>query len=167
MQVPQRKSEQFVKRDSGQVMITAAGLARLEQELKELEPQIPGMISEVERTKEFGDFSENAAYQDAKSGLRRAYGRIASLKDRIKRAVVIQNEPGLAGKVQIGSKVVLECKGKQVTYEILGAHEADPSHGRISDRSPLGQALVGKSVNEKVTIQTKNGSIEYKILEIL
>ncbi|MBI3626540.1 GreA/GreB family elongation factor [Candidatus Uhrbacteria bacterium] len=165
MQVPKRRSEQSVKRDSGPVMITADGLARLEKELTQLQTQVPDMIAEIERTKLFGDFSENAAYQDAKSSLRRTYSRIDSLKDRIKRAVIIEKSSDNC-TVQLGSTVVLEISGKLVTFEILGHQEADPSQGKISDRSPLGQALMNCSAGEKVTIKTKSGEVEYKILEI-
>ncbi len=165
MQVPIRRSEQSIKRDSGPVMVTADGLARLQKELVELEKLPPALAKEVERTKEFGDLSENAAYQDAKHQLRRTYGRIESLKDRIKRAVIIE-KTGNTGTVQLGSTVVLEFNGKRVIFEILGHQEADPSHGRISDRSPLGQALMGRKVGDQVSLEVKTGAIEYKIVEI-
>ena len=124
------------------------------------------MIKEVERTKEHGDFSENAAYQDAKHTLRRTHGRMDSLKDRIKRAVIIEKGKNASGKVELGSTVVLEKDGKPFTFEILSHHEADPSHGRISDSSPLGQALLGHAVGDRVALQLKAGTIDYNIIEI-
>lgn len=166
MQVPKRRSEQSIKRESGPLMITAAGLARLKSQLTQLEGKIPAMIAEVEYTKSHGDFSENAAYQDAKHTLRRTYGRMDSIKDRIKRAVIIETGPNASGTVQIGSTVVLETGGKRVTFEILGYHEADPSHGRISDRSPLGQALLGHRAGDLITLELKDRTVDYRIVEV-
>lgn len=160
MQVPKRRSELNVKRDTGPLLITAEGLARLEKKVERLKSELPAMIKEVERTKEHGDFSENAAYQDAKATLRRTYNRIASTEDKIKRATVIEKAP--SGEVGLGSTVVLEMSGKRVTFEILGPHEANPSAGRISNQSPLGQALLGRKVGEKVSVR----SAEYTIVEI-
>lgn len=166
MQVPKRRSEQNIKRDSGPFLLTAQALARLKMQLADLEKQLPFLISEVERTKGFGDFSENAAYQDAKATLRRTHSRIESIKDRIKRAEIIEQGPNTSGKVQIGSTVVLETNGKRHTFEILGPHEANPSTGRISDRSPLGQALLNHAVGDEVVLELRAGSVRYKIIEI-
>lgn len=166
MQVPRRRSEQSIKRDTGTFLVTAQGLVQLQADLAQLESELPEMIKEVERTKEHGDFSENAAYQDAKHALRRAHARVASIKDRMKRAVIIEKDANANGLVQIGSTVVLESGKKRVTFEILGHHESDPANGRISDRSPLGQALLNHAVGDKITLELKNGPVEYYILEV-
>lgn len=166
MQVPRRRSEQKIQRDTGPFLVTEAGLARLHKTLKRLEDAVPAMIAEVEYTKSHGDFSENAAYQDAKHTLRRTYGRIESVKDRIKRAQIIKKDETKSGIVQIGSVVTLETKGKRVVFEILGSHESDPGHGRISNTSPLGQKLLGRSVGDVVSLDVKASSIEYKIIAI-
>jgi transcription elongation factor GreA len=166
MQVPRRRSEQFIKRDTGPFTVTAAGLQRLKDQLARLEKELPEMIAEVERTKGHGDFSENAAYQDAKHTMRRTHSRVASIKDRIKRAVIIEQGANDSGTVQLGSTVVLEAGGRQVTFEILGPHEADPSRGRISDQSPLGQALLNHVVGDQVTLTVQAGEVVYRILEI-
>lgn len=174
MQVPKRKSEQNrLRRDVGSVYLTAEGLARVQQELAELQRGLPAMIQEVMRTKENGDLSENFEYQDAKHTLRQTHGKIASLKARVARAVVITKDVKSSGMVEVGSTVVLEIGGSasggasnRVTYEILGSHESDPTHGRISDRSPLGALLLNRMVGDVVTLTTKTGSREYKILAI-
>ena len=167
MQVPKRKSEQNrLRRDVGSVYLTSEGLARVQQELAELQRGLPLMIQEVMRTKENGDLSENFEYQDAKHTLRQMHGKVASLKARIARAVVITKDAHPSGMVEVGSTVVLEMDGKQVTYEILGSHESDPTHGRISDRSPLGAVLLNRMAGDVVTLTTKTGSREYKILSI-
>ena len=166
MQVPKRKSEQSVKRETGPLMITADGLARLERQLPRLQKTLPELIAEVERTKAHGDFSENAGYQDAKAALRRTYSRIDSVKDRIKRAVIIAQGPNESGQVRIGSTVILETGGKRHTFEILGPHEADPKHGRISDQSPLGLALLDHAVGDEIVLKLTSAEVCYRIVEI-
>ena len=164
MQVPKRRSEQNVKRDSGPLMVTADGLARLKRTLDTVRAGLPAMIKEVERTKEHGDFSENAAYQDAKATLRRAHSRVASLEDRIKRSVIIEKTD--SDTVQLGSTVVVEAAGKKFTFEILGPHEANPAKGRISDQSPLGKALIGQKAGDTVDVVLAERAVTYRILEV-
>lgn len=167
MQVPRRRSEQNVKRDTGPFLITVSGLEKLQRQLSDLQAQLPKLIAEVEYTKSHGDFSENAAYQDAKHTLRRTHSRIESLQDRIKRAVIIERGgSNIAGEVQIGSTVVVETAAKQYTFEILGSHEADPATGRISNKSPLGQLLLGRKAGDEVLLQLKNGPVRYKIISV-
>ncbi len=166
MQVPKRRAEQYRRKDLGSVYLTAEGLARLQEQLAELQRELPALIQEVMRTKENGDLSENFEYQDAKHTLRRTHGRIASIKARIARAIIIKKDARPSGIVEIGSIVVLETGGKRITYEILGSHESDPSNGRISDRSPLGVLLLGRMAGDTVTLTTKTGSREYQIVEV-
>ena len=166
MQVPKRRSEQSIKRDTGPLYITPEGLERLERQLERVQADLPRLIKEVERTKEHGDFSENAAYQDAKANLRRAHGRVSSLEDRIKRAVLIERGPNTSGTIQIGSTVVVEMAGKKIILEILGSQETNPTKGRISDRSPLGQALLGHAAGDTVSLSLPNGTVTYRILEV-
>lgn len=166
MQTPKRRSEQSIVRESGPFMVTPAALARLKSTLERLQKEVPALIAEVEHTKGFGDFSENAAYQDAKAALRRTYGRIENIKDRLKRAVIIEVGANAAGTVQLGSTVVLEANGKKMTFEILGPHEADPARGRISDKSPLGQALLSHEAGDEIDLKIKDGSVKYRIIEV-
>ncbi len=166
MQVPKRKSELLRKRETGPFYITQKGLDKLVVEQAELEGKLPGMIAEVEYTKSHGDFSENAAYQDAKHTLRRTHGRIASLKDRIKTAIIIE-QGKKSDTVQLGSKLVVEVNGKKLDLEILGSHESDPGKGIISHVSPLGKVLIGKKINEVASLQLDSGEILYKVLAIL
>ena len=166
MQTPIRRGDLLRKRDDGPFVITAEGLARLRKQLVRLEVELPALIQEVTRTKENGDLSENFEYQDAKHRMRQMHSRIASMKDKISRAVIITKNARTSGVIQLGSTVVLESSSAKKTYEILGPHEADPSRGRISDHSPLGAALLGHSVGDTVTLQTTKGSIEYRIIEV-
>ncbi len=166
MQVPHRRSEQNKRRDAGSVYLTPEGLSRLHKQLLEIQGGLPAMIQEVMRTKENGDLSENFEYQEAKHTLRRMHGQVASIKARIARAVIIKKDASPSSIVEIGSTVVLETDGKRITYEILGSHESDPAHGRISDRSPLGVLLLGRMVGDVVTLTTKTGSRTYTILAV-
>ena len=166
MRVPKRRSEQSVKRDHGPLLITKEGLLKLQKKLNRLQSKVPALIKEVEETKAFGDFSENAAYQYAKSALRRNYSVISGIENRIKRAVIIKKSKDNK-VVQIGSIVTVKTSDKEVTYEILGSHESDPPKGRISNISPLGILLLDKKVGDKVVLKLPNSKSEYEILNIV
>jgi len=165
MRVPKRKSEELRKRPTGPFYITQAGLEKLKVEQAELEAKLPGMIAEVEYTKSHGDFSENAAYQDAKHTLRRTHGRIARLKDRIKTAIIIE-QGKQSDTVQLGSKLRVEVNGNKLDLEILGSHESDPAKGIVSLVSPLGKALIDHKVGDTVDLKLEDRVIQYKILNI-
>lgn len=167
MRVPIRKSEQFKKSgdDGGPLYVTKEGLENLQNTLKDLQKrQLPQAQEDTRRTGEFGDFSENAEYQEAKARMRGLHARILGLKEKIKRAVVIKCARN--GRVGLGSTVVVEVGGAQKTYEIVGPHETNPSRGRISHISPLGVALVGHATGDHAALDTANGKVIYQIIEI-
>ncbi len=168
MRVPKRKSEEFrkYKDEGGPLYVTSQGLEKLKSQLAHTEKELPLLIAEVQRTGGFGDFSENAEYQAAKYLMRRAHGRIASLKDKIKRAIVFGRGGSPAYAVQLGSCVTVETQGKRLTLEIVGSYETDPARGRISHESPLGAALMNRKVGERVMLRTKSGETEYTVLNI-
>lgn len=169
MQVPIRKSEQsrHYTDDGGPVYLTAAGIKRLEATLCDLEKnQLPQAIAEVQRTGAMGDFSENAAYQDAKGRLRRINSRIAVLKDRLNRVQVITRDQHNTSSIRLGSTVTLKINGAQKTYEIVGPAETDPERGRISHVSPLGAALIGHVPGDEIRLMTGDHEAIYTILEI-
>ncbi|HBO99694.1 TPA: transcription elongation factor GreA [Candidatus Uhrbacteria bacterium] len=171
MRLPIRKSEQLKQKayDENTAFLTADGLERLKKVLHDLEDiQLPQAVQDVRRTGEFGDFSENAEYQEAKSRMRRLHSRIFSLKERIKHAVVIQQDKNKKGQVQLGSTVILEKDGQQKTYEIVGPQETDPLRGRISHVSPLGSAILGRKQGEEITILgTEKNETTYRIIRII
>lgn len=169
MRVPIRKSEQSRKYhdEGGAIPLTAAGIQRLKDTLRRLEKyDLPQAIADTARTAELGDFSENAEYQEAKARMRRTHARIFSLKDRLTRAVAINSDARMAGKVQLGSTVVLAVGRARKTYEIVGPQETDPSRGRISHRSPLGVALIGRKAGEAVTLHAEKGDSMYRIIRV-
>lgn len=164
MRVPKRKSEELRKRSTGPILLTKKALKAMEEEIKELKAKLPKMIEQVEYTKSHGDFSENAAYQDAKATLRRTHNRIASLNAKIKSAILIEQKKNTSGKIEIGTTVVLKTAGKEHTFTILGSHESDPANGVISNTSPLGKLLLGKEKGDSVTLQLAQGKdVVYEI----
>ena len=166
MQIPRRKSEELKKRDDGPLYITEDGFRRLKEKLARLKNSLPNLITEPQRAAAYGDRSENAEYQDAKSKLRNANRQILVTEDQIKRSAIIKSDSGVSGSVRLGSTVVLEANGSRKQFQIVGPHETDPANGRISYQSPLGSALMNRKNGETVTISTENGAAKYKILEI-
>jgi transcription elongation factor GreA len=124
----------------------------------------PPAIAEVKRLAMMGDFSENYAYQIAKGRLRGINNRILAIEAELNRAEIIK--PKNTNFVQIGHTVTLETCGKQRIYQILGSAETDPASGKISHNSPLGNALIGHYVGEKVLVHQGDHSKEYTILKI-
>ena len=149
------------------VHLTPEGIVRLEARLARLKRDLPAAIEEVSRTSAFGDRSENAEYKEAKSILRRMHRQIASIEDQLKRAVAIPSGPAAGGKARIGSVVTAEADdGGEWDYHIVGPSETDPTRGRISHISPLGEALIGHGVGDIVTVQTPRGAKKWKIVAV-
>lgn len=146
--------------------LTPAKLQACQDELHKLIKTIrPGLIEEVKRLSELGDFSENAEYQIAKGRLRGANERISTLEQAIKRAVVIDPKNN-SGTVQIGSKVTVVMFGQEKVYQILGSTEADPAHGIISFTSPLGASLMGKSAGQTFEAMLGQREVKCQIIKI-
>lgn len=167
MQVPRRRAEQHRKFQSPatDAYLTAEAIARLEEQLGRLEKvERPKAAEDVARLKEMGDLSENAAYTEAKSHLRRINDRITSIRARLARAIVIPE--GAGGIVGIGSTVELRVDGNPRTYRIVGSQEADPSAGRISHLSPIGQALLGHKAGDRVVREIAGKEVTYEIVAV-
>jgi transcription elongation factor GreA len=149
------------------VYLTPEGRNRLKKELEHLRTvRRPQVAAYIQLAKEGGDITENAGYDDAKSEQAFVEGRIATLEAMLKNSVLIE-EPGPSEVVILGSWVkVAEEDGQEEAYRIVGWAEVDPTNGLISNESPLGQALLGHRVGEKVTVQTPDGVRCFKILEI-
>ncbi len=115
-----------------------------------------------------GDFSENSELDAAKDEQGQVAARIAELEDLIKNAKIIDEDEIAEDVVNLGSTVTvydieMEEEGE---YHIVGTNEADPATGRISDRSPIGSALIGKTVDDIVSVQTPGGEIRMKIVRV-
>ena len=133
------------------VPLTEEGLRALESELKELlQVRRPQVAERIRQAREFGDISENSEYTEAKNEQGLVEGRILTLESMIRNAVVIQNEASVPGVVALGSTVDVVGLDGNERYEIVGPAEADPLHGRISNESPLGRALIGHRAGDEV-----------------
>lgn len=150
------------------IPITREGLEALRREyeylVKNRRPEIARVIQEA---REHGDIRENAAYDAAKHDQAFIEGRIREIEELLKRVELIE-EPtdGDRSVVRVGSTVTIEIDNEIETYTIVGAIEAKPSAGRISNQSPVGKALLGRRAGDTVTIDTPNGQITARILEV-
>ncbi len=151
------------------VYVTEEGLQKINEELEHLTTVRREEISErLEIAISHGDLSENADYDYAKSEQAFVEGRIKDLEDSLRRAQIIDNG-GQTDKVRVGSTVTVTEVGfedEAETYHIVGVHEADPGNGRISNESPIGQALLGQKVGDTVSAQIPVGEIHFTITDI-
>jgi len=149
--------------------MTSPGLKSLEDELKNLKSvERPAIIKAIAAAREHGDLSENAEYTSAREKQGFIEGRIMEVEDIISRAEVI-DFANLTGKtVKFGATVKLadEDTDDKVKYQIVGPYEADLTKGRISVTSPIGRALIGKTVGDKVEVQTPKGAKSYEVLGV-
>jgi len=164
MQTPKRKPAKYAGKKPDPY-ITLEKYHRLELELDRLKAKGPEAKSEVRRLALDGDFSENAAYQMAKGRLRGLNQRIADIEDHLKRAEIIEENKS-TDRVVLGAQVTVKASGREKTYKILGSSEADPARNIISHNSPLGAALIGKSVGDTIKIKSAQKPVEYKIIRI-
>ena len=152
------------------IPITASGLRRLKEELKQLQTVERLKISkEIEVARGHGDLRENAEYHAAKEKQSHIEGRILSLNDWIARAEVIEVAKLSGDKVVFGATVkLLDTEtDKEVTYTLVGELEADIKRRLISVTSPLARGLIGKAVGDLVTVQSPGGAREYELVEVL
>lgn len=166
MQIPQSRTDKLKVRDISPIPLTEEGFRRLKEKLARLKASIADLAGEARRAADYGDRSENVEYQVAKSNLRRAHRQILIIEDQIKRAAIIKMGASRSGKIQLGSTVVLEVGGSRKTFQIVGPSETDPARGRISHLSPLGAALLGHKVEDKIALQIGGGSQIYNIVEV-
>ena len=151
------------------IPITASGLRRLKDELKQLQTVERLKISKEIEVARDGDLRENAEYHAAKEKQSHIEGRILSLNDWIARAEVIEVAKLSGDKVVFGATVkLLDTEtDKEVTYTLVGELEADIKRRLISVTSPLARGLIGKAVGDLVTVQSPGGAREYEVVEVL
>jgi len=152
-----------------ETLLTIEALKQLEAELEDL--KVNGRKEAAEKiklAKSFGDLSENSEYDEAMNDQAKLEARIGEIEHILKTAKVLDVESLGTENVHIGSTVkITDKKRKSYTYSIVGFAQADPAVGKISDESPVGKALIGHKVGEKVTVETPAGVMEFKIVEIL
>lgn len=147
-------------------MLTQEGLKKLQDELEDRKVRVRQSISaSIKEAKEQGDLSENAEYSEAKHQQNENETRILELEAMLKGAVVVARTEG-SSSVQIGSTVVMNCKGKEMRFVIVGTNEVDPAGGKISGESPIGKALIGKSKGEAVEIDVPAGKMKCTVVSV-
>jgi len=148
------------------VPISADGLRKLEAELQELRTGKRKEVADrIHAAMEFGDYSENSELEQAKNEQAFLEGRILTLEQMIKNAVLI-DENGHHDLVEIGSHVTIESDGEKTKYVIVGSAEAAPAEGRISNESPVGKALLGHRKGDTIRVAVPSGPVEMKILAV-
>lgn len=151
------------------VYLTTDGLKKAQEEYDYLintrRKEVAQMIAEA---KAEGDISENAGYDEAKTAQGFLEGRIRELENIIKNAQVIEGHTHPTDVVSLGRTVIVREEGADLeeTYTIVGAVEADPAQGRVSNESPMGQALLDKRIGQRVTVKSPGGEIVFEILNI-
>jgi transcription elongation factor GreA len=153
--------------DEKPVLLTKEGLRALEDELNQLVSVRRGEVAErIRQARDFGDIAENAEYTEAKNEQSLVEGRIQTLEAMVRNAVMIDEEPRERGVVAVGSQVKVSSDEGEESYAIVGAAEADPLAGRISNESPLGRALLGHRAGDEVEWTSPIGTSRVKILSV-
>ena len=154
---------------ANETILTAEGIRELEERLEYMKTVTRKEIAEqIKEARGFGNLSENAEYDEAKNEQSRIEGEIKQLEDRLRNATVIDESMLNTKMVNVGSTVVVQEQGssEKVTYLIVGSTEANPLEGKISNESPVGEALLGHGKGDVVEVTTPGGQIEYTILSI-
>jgi transcription elongation factor GreA len=151
-----------------QPYLTAEGAARLKTELENLKSTGRDEIAKRLRAAiQEGDLSENADYHKAKEDQGFLEGRIQDLEYLLKNAIIVEEFNGKREEVMVGARVTVQEEDfPEETYYIVGAKEADPRNGKISNESPIGSALMGKREGNVVSVETPGGILTFKILKI-
>lgn len=150
------------------VPVTREGLERLKEEVQHLKevrrPEIAAIVAEA---RSHGDLRENAAYDVARIDQAMLERRIKELEELVKSAVIMDDMPKISdGTVRVGSTVFVDFEGEEERYVIVGAIEAKPAEGKISNESPLGKALMGKKAGTRVEVAAPHGSHHLTILRV-
>ena len=151
-------------------ILTPEGLRKLEDELEHLKTVKRKEIAErIKASKEFGDISENAEYEDAKNDQAFIEGRILQLDQMLRNAQVIDNHNAPRDTITVGSTVRVKDmgSGEEISYTIVGSAEADPDKDKISNESPVGRALLGRRAGEVVEVTAPAGKMKYSVLKII
>jgi transcription elongation factor GreA len=144
--------------------ITEQGKKELEIELVDLKSRRGAIAEKISNARDFGDLSENAEYDAAREEQGLLETRIAEIEDIITHAEIIK--ASRKKTIDLGSKVELKTGSKTISYIIVGPVEANPLEGKVSNQSPIGEALFGKKIGDKATIITPKGNVTYTIANV-
>ena len=148
--------------------LTRSGFDKLKQELVELNTiKKPKAVERLSRARSMGDLSENSEYSAAKEELAFVDGRVQEIEEILKTAEVVEDQQN-SNTVNIGSKVTVSIvnTNDQDSFYIVGEYEADPMNKKLSNTSPIGQALFGKTIGDIVEVDIPAGKVQYKIIDI-
>lgn len=146
------------------IPFTPEGLAEIKKEQADLLVQRVDAIGHLQKSRELGDLKENGYYQASRQKVNFIDSRLRRITFLLKYAVV--SAVSNTGKVQIGSLVTIKEKDREFTYRVVGGEESNPSEGKISHKSPLGRALLGKEENDTVVFTTPGGETTYLVTSI-
>ncbi len=147
--------------------ITEEKRKSLEAELKELKgPKRKEILENLEYAKSLGDLSENAEYHQTREDQGKLEERISKIEQILQFSQVVSGGGG--DRIEIGSKIVVLKNGenREKTYQIVGSEEADTAVGKISNKSPFGEALFGKKKGDNISFKTPNGKVDYRIVNV-
>ena len=146
------------------VPFTKEGYNKLKEEKDRLLNERPDAVMHLKKAREMGDLSENGYYKSSRQKLNQIDARLRYLTHMLRYGTIIETKQ--SGIVELGSTVVLFDGKQEVTYQIVGGEESNPSQGSVSYKSPLGSALIGKKVGEKVPFHAPMGTITYTLRKI-
>lgn len=154
-----------------EILFTKEGFEELKKEYEDLvNKQRPSVVEEIQNARALGDLSENGMYSAAREKQSFIEGRIRELEEIMKRAKI--SKPSDGGKksekqISLGHKVTVEIQKKEVEFHIVGAEEVDFQKNKISHESPLGKALIGKTIDDQIEVETPSGLVRYKVVDII
>jgi transcription elongation factor GreA len=148
------------------IQLTQKGYDDLKIEHEDLiKNKKPKAIARLSKARSMGDLSENSEYTAAKEELAFVNGRIQEIVEIFENSIVVKS-PSNKTNVEIGNIVVVKFQGKMEEFQIVGEFEADPMNKKLSQNSPIGQALISKKVGDLVEVDIPAGKVQYKIVEI-
>lgn len=150
--------------NKNKTILSKKGYKKLKQKLKDLKTERDRLVEDMEEARQEGDLSENSAYHNLRESLTIVRNQIGDLDQKLVNAEIRSKEKN--GAVGFGTEIKVKVNGGEKTIQIVGDGEANPLKGKISYRSPIGQGLIGKNEGQSAKIETPNGEIEYKVLEI-
>ena len=149
--------------------LSSKRLEELQEELNYLKTTREKEVAElIKEARSFGDLSENSEYDEAKNEQAKLYGRIAEVENILNHAIIIDEAEELAGHIGLGCHVVVRDLefDEEEAYTIVGSQEADPMNGKISDDSPFGRAIIGKTVGDQITVEAPAGTLHFEIISV-
>jgi transcription elongation factor GreA len=146
------------------IRFTQKGFDDLKKELDDLNAERPGVIEDVQKARELGDLKENGYYQASKQKLRSIDSRIMRIKYYMKVAQIVDDNK--ADGVGIGNTITLKNETREMTYQMVGDLEANPSEGKLSLLSPIGKAVEGKKQGDEVELVIPSGTVKYTLVKV-